>query len=59
MTNKEFNTLINGETMICHKKEPNVRYAYMGVDEYGKYKLCGMPFSYSEEVIEKYFEIAK
>lgn len=56
MTKQERESMIVNKTTLYSKRD-GVGYTFMGVDEDGRYKLCGMPFGYEDYIIENCFEL--
>lgn len=55
MKKEELKNLIPGKTMVYRKRD-GVGYTFIGVDENGNYKLCGMP-AYEKCIMLECFEV--
>lgn len=58
ITKQEMLKMIPHKTMVFAKND-GVGYTFMGIDEDGKYLLCGMPYSYEDYIIMNSFEVKK
>lgn len=58
MTKNELKLLEPHKTMI-YSKSDGVGYTFIGIDEQGLYKLCGMPWSYEGYIIMNSFELCR
>lgn len=59
MTKEQFKNLEPHKTMLYSKREgKSVQWMFMGIDDEGKYMLCGHPFGYEDYLIIDCFEVA-